>query len=139
MFWWLLIPILLWALVMAILIIPGDAYSSFFDRLTRGKWRKDRVNLAIMLEHLRNNPEDWSISRDRAAFPKEGAKQIMLEHDRSGNWSYALTSFGGSFRPLNGHFAHEFDKELTRQNNAVEERALLRHFYPELNGTLLLK
>lgn len=130
---------LVWVLILAALIVPVSFYKNTFDRVTRGKYRNDRAGLQIMLDHLRSFPDEWSISRDSASFPKTGMKQINLFHDKKTGWEYSLNSFGGNARPLNGHFEKEFVTALTDENNRRESQALLRSFYPELNGQVLLK
>jgi hypothetical protein len=132
--------IILWALTLTILLTPTRVYKSAFDRVTRAHYRDDRVALQIMLDHLRSFPEQWSISRDGASFPLEGAKQIYLSLDKKEGLEYTLASFGGSARPLNGYFGAEFQKELSYQNNQRESQAVLKKLYPELHdGRLLLK
>ena len=138
MFALVLISILIWLFVMIVLWTPSGFYSSALDRLTKARWRDDRVGLQIMLDHLKSFPDQWSISREGASFPKEGMKQIYLTYDDRSGWEYTLNSFGGKARPLAGHFRSEFVRELTAENNRRESQALLRTFYPELDGPLLL-
>ena len=128
-----------WLLILAVLIIPMSFYKNSWDKITKAKFRDDRAPLQIMLDHLRSFPEEWSISRDSASFPKTGMKQIYLTHDKNKGWEYTLNSFGGNARPLNGHFEGQFVKALTDENNRRESEAMLRNFYPELNGQVLLK
>lgn len=139
MIWFILIPILFWAMIMTLLLTPSVVYSNAFDRITRAKWRKDRTGLQIMLDHLNSRPEEWSISRNGASFPKEGAKDIVLSYDgKTKQLEYVLNKFGGDFRPLTGHFAKEFDAALNRENGRRESTALLRSLYPNLDGPKLL-
>jgi len=132
---------IIWFLLIAILVTPPGHYRSKWDRLTRAKYRPDRVNLQIMLDHLRSYPEQWSINREAAAFPIEGSKQIYLNYDKnSAKWRYTLNGFDDGPRVLDGHFGIEFNRELEKLNNKKENQALLRNFYPDLNnGVLLLK
>lgn len=139
MIWFFIIPVILWLMVMSFPLTPTRMYSNAFDRVTKAKYRNDRAGLQIMLDHLRSFPEQWSISRDSASFPLQGAKQIYLHFDDKKGWEYTLNNFGGRARPLDGHFGKQFVEQLTLENNRRESQALLRSFYPELDGTLLLK
>lgn len=137
--WFIIVPIILWMMIMTVLLVPKGTYSSLVDRVTKAKWRDDRVNLQIIVDHLRSRPDEWSVSREGAHFPREGAKQILLDYDKTKGWSYALTGFEGRFRPIDGHFEQEIKTEINLLNNKKEGESLLRHFYPELEGPLLLE
>jgi len=132
---------LLWAGAITVLCTPAGNYTSFWDRITKAKYRNDKVTLQIMLDHLRSYPEQWSINRNAASFPAQGAKQIYLSYDKHDNvWKYTLQAFDDGPRKLDGHFGAEFARELNKVNNQKENQALLRNFYPDLdNGVLLLK
>jgi hypothetical protein len=91
-----------------------------------------------MLDHLKNQPDEWSISRTSASFPKEGAKQIYLSYDKD-RWTYSIPNFGNETRDLGGHFGAEFGKELARINSNRERDSLLRLCYPNSDGPLLLR
>lgn len=136
MIWFLLIPLILWMVIMTVLFTPKGTYSSFLDRLTRARYRNDRIVLQIMLDHLRSFPEQWSISSDAASFPLEGAKKIYLNFDKG--WEYTLDGFGRTPRKLDGYFGKEFGQQLSLVNSSRENEAVLRSFYPNLDGPLLL-
>jgi hypothetical protein len=137
--YWFIFILVLWMVLLTALLVPASLYRNTFDKWTKGKYRDDRAGLQIMLDHLRTFPETWSVSRDGAAFPQEGAKQIYLNYDKIDGWEYTLSNFGGKARSLNGYFEKEFVRELTLENNRRESQSLLRQFYPELNGQVLLK
>lgn len=121
---------------MTFLLIPTSTYSSAWDRMTRAHFRKDKENLQLMLEHLSSFPSEWSITRDGASFPQKGAKQVLLNYDH-GKLEYTFNS-SDKFRPLEGHYAKQFNEIITKHINEREKETLLRNFYPELNGQLML-
>lgn len=131
--------VLLWMTVLIYLILPSNLVKSAIDRLTKAKFRADRENLQIMLQHLQHFPEQWSIGRDQVSFPKEGSKQIYLTRDRGEEeWRYNFNSFDYGPRPLDGHFGKEFKKIIEVENVKRERKALVRNFYPDMDGPLLL-
>jgi len=132
-----IIIFLLWLITMSYLLTPTGLYTSAWDRLTKAKYRDDRLSLQIMLDHIRTSPELWSVSQKSASYPMEGAKRIYIEHDEKKGLTYSLS--GGNFRPLDGFFGVEFNREITQENARREGQFLLREFYPELNGQVLLK
>lgn len=135
----LVVVVILWLITMSILLSPEGYFRSLWDKITRAKFRDDRVSLQIMLDHFVSNPQDWSISRDTAAFPKEGSKQIYLSfNDNKKHWEYTLTSFENKARPLDGHFETLFVNALNAENSQRERKSLLRGFYPELSSDQLL-
>jgi hypothetical protein len=134
----LLMLIFLVMLITSFLVIPIEKYSHFFDRITRGKLRKDHETLKMAIDHLKNYPEEWSISRTSVNFPKEGLKRIVFNLDRSTGWEYNMPAFG-NFRPLNGHFEACLEEIIKKECSIQEREALFRAFHPELNNLLLTK
>ncbi|RZK38497.1 MAG: hypothetical protein EOO61_07925 [Hymenobacter sp.] len=131
--------IIFWIIAFAFVVIPSSFYRKTWDHVTRGHYREDRDNLRIMIDHLRSFPEEWSISRDQAAFPKEGAKQIYLNFDKKKGWEYTLASFGSTPRALDGHYGSIMNNVLLEENNRREKASLVRTLHPNLEGPLLLK
>lgn len=134
---WLLVPILTWAGILCILVPDKSFYTSMFDRMAKGKFRDDRNALSIMLGHLRNKPDEWSISRDSASFPLQGAKQIYLNYHNN-HWTYTLSFSGEKERVLDGHFGAQFSQAISQENDRRQSRALMRNLY-NMDGPLLLK
>jgi hypothetical protein len=128
-----------WLFILFLIVTPKSFYSHHFDRLTHARYRKDKTTLQAMLDNLRSFPDQWSINREGAAFPKEGAKQIYISYDRNRQLTYSLSSFGGGERILDGYFGSQFEKTLIEENTRRETKRVLLDFYPELNGTLMLK
>lgn len=133
----LLTIILLWIVGLTYVLLPQNTVSGVLDKLTKGNLRKDKENLALMLQHLQNFPEEWSISTSGAAFPLEGrAKKISINIDKSGKVEYALGA--DDYRPLLGYYKSEFNNTISNINNNREREELMRNLYPEM-GQLLLK
>lgn len=93
------IGVFIWMLLLTFLLTPSNFYANTWDRITKARYRQDRINLQIMLDHLRSFPDDWSISRDSAHFPKTGAKSVYLNKERD-KWQYSLSSFDSRSREL---------------------------------------
>lgn len=134
----IVIPIVIWGAIMGALCAPKNLIPNLVDRVTHAKFRKDRDTLQLMLEHFKSRPQTWSVSRDQVSFPLEGAKQIHLVYSEHHGWQYALSSFGREFTDLNGFFKTEFVREINAEASRREQRSLIRSFYPEIEGTLLL-
>ncbi len=132
------IPVVLWTGVITYLALPKDFMRNKIDKLTHARFRDDRNTLQLMLDHLRTNPEKWSIARDAAFFPKEGAKAIYINRMSETSWTYSLAAFGRDSMPLEGYFKSEFVKTIQLHASLMEQKSLLRTFYPHLEGTLLL-
>lgn len=131
--------ILVWLTILLWLILPSEFAKSVIDRLTKAKFRADRENLQIMLQHLENFPDQWSIGRDSVSFPTEGVKSIYLTKDRGEKeWKYTFNSFDYGPRPLNGHFGKEFAKMIEAENIKRERKSLIRNFYPDMDGPIML-
>lgn len=130
----IIIPIVIWGA----LCTPKTLIPSIVDRITHAKFRKDRDTLQLMLDHFKSRPQTWSVSRNQASFPLEGAKQIHLIYSEDHGWQYALSSFGREFTDLTGFFKSEFIREINAEASRREQRSLMRSFYPEIEGTLLL-
>lgn len=130
--------IIAWIIFMIILFSPQRFYSDAWDKLRSGRGQPDRINLQIMIDNLRSYPEQWQISRDGASYPKEGAKKIYLSKDRSGDWQYTLDSIDSQPRALVGHYEQQFKDELKSLNDKFEREALLRTFYKDLEGPLMI-
>jgi hypothetical protein len=129
---------LLWVLTIILLALPNRFWPNLWDKVTKAKYRDDRLGLEIMFDNFRSFPQDWSVSREAIHFPKEGMKQTSIMFDEKKGWSYSLNSFGGTSRPLEGHFADLFVKEIAAENSRRESQALLRQFYPNMDGPLML-
>src|SRR6476469_5984974 len=84
-------------------ILGGDFLAASFHRATKARFQKNVMPLKLMLSHLQQHPELWSISQDSAAFPQEGAKQIYLNRDGN-SWTYSLESFDRKSRKLPHYF-----------------------------------
>ena len=137
--WYVITPIVLWILTMIILLSPPNLWTNTLDRITKAKYRKDRAQLSIMLDNLQSNPDQWSITREGASYPLQGAKQIYLSFNKDKQLEYSLNAFGSTPRPLEGYFGKQFSEQLEFENSRREAQSLLRTFYPELDGPLLLK
>ena len=131
------VPIILWFILMTFLLTPALFYSNMFDKITKAKYRPDKHNLAIILDHLRSYGDQWSLGSDQAAFPKEGAKQIYLNRDKNRGWEYVLASFDSTPRPINGYFGDQIVNEIAQVNIDRERKSLLRTLHGD--GPLLLK
>lgn len=137
---WVLIAFAIcWAITLIALLTKGETYKSAFDRLTGGKYRADKDTLQIMLDHFRSFPNEWSVSTTQVSYPLEGAKKYNLFLDSDKGWQYSLESYGGRPRQLTGHYAAEFGKTISKENNTREKLSALRDFYPELSDTLMLE
>jgi len=129
---------IIWLIAFILLMTPSTFWASNWDRITKARWRKDKINLQIMLDHLRTKPDEWAISREGASFPKDSrAKKIYLTYDK-GQLNYTLNSFDTKSRVLDGHFGKEFETLIRRHNDNVEKEALLRDFWPNYDGQRLL-
>jgi hypothetical protein len=137
---WLLIPGLTWAAILAALVPPKEFYPSLFDRMVKGKTRDDRPALELILRHLIEKPEEWSLSRDQASYPLESkAKQIYLNFDANkGLWTYTIAATGERERTVDGFYGQRFKEEIARENSRRQQRVLLRDLY-KIEGPLLLK
>jgi hypothetical protein len=135
----LTILLIVWIIAIFAIAIPSRVYRNLFDRATQGRYRDDRDNLRILIDHLRSFPEEWSISRDQASFPKEGAKKIYLSYDKTKrDWEYTLSAFSSTPRPLDGHYGAQMSSILLEENNRREKESLARTFYPNLDGPLMI-
>jgi hypothetical protein len=137
---WLAVPAIGWAGILVGIVPQKGYYKSLADRIMRGKLRDDRNALQIMLNYMVNKPDDWSISAKQASYPKEGAKQIMLQYDDDKNyWTYAINSSGERFRKLDGHFGAQFAAYIAKETDRRQSMSLMRTFDPEFDGVLRLK
>lgn len=133
------IAILVWIALLTIIATPVSTYRSIWDSLTHARYRNDKHQLTMMLDHLRSFPDDWSVSRTQVSFPKEGAKSIFLTYDKpKDRWEYSLSSFGGDSRVLDGHFGSEFKQQIAIENSRRESVSVARTLFGT-DGPLLLK
>jgi len=130
--------IALWLIVMTVLMLPNNFFHNQWDKLTHGKYNKDKPGLQLMLDHLRSFPDEWTVDKDMASFPAKGnAKQIYLSHTDKG-WEYTLNSRGSKATPLEGHFGREYTEVLAQENARRQSLAFARTLFPDLDGPLLL-
>jgi hypothetical protein len=137
--WYLVaIPAVTWIGILAILIPDKSFYSDFWDKLTKGKHNPDRNSIQIILNHLIDKPEEWSISKSAASFPLEGSKQIYLNRSENGGWTFQINSTGERTQLLTGHYGIQIGKVLAKENERRVSQSLLRNLY-NIEGPLLLK
>ena len=134
----MIILILMWTAALIAVAVPARFWRNIFDHLTHGHYRDDKENLRILIDHLRSFPDEWSISRDAASFPKDGAKKVYLNFDNKKGWEYTLAAFDSKPRRLEGHYGSQLGNLLLEENNRREKESLLRNFYPNLDGPLML-
>jgi len=132
----LLIPIVLWSIIMTIILLPTNFVRNRWELYTKGQRRVDATNLNLILDYLRNQPDEWSISDTTAHFPAKGAKKIALEYDE-GEWKYYIDGFDSRYASAGPHFSQEISSFVGAEMAARKTRSLLRSFYPDLDVRLL--
>lgn len=108
-----------------------------YHRRTEGRKLADHDTMVMVLESLKQFPDDWKIGETSAQFPKQGAYKIAVQRDhRNGSNNVMQVSLAGDetdgrYRNVSPYFEEEIQKILNGVANEQKRKIVERTLFPD--------